>query len=400
MIPPEISIIIPCFNQGHYLSEALISVINQTFTDWEAIVVDDGSEDETRQVTTQFNDSRIRYIFQENRGLSAARNVGIRAAGSEIIALLDADDIWREDYLQTVKATFDNYPEAIAVYCGFTYIDSDGNQIGVPQHREVPPDEFSSVILQKNWLVPSSVVFQKQMVEKVDYFDEDLQAVEDWDMWVKMSRHGPFVGIPLIMVKYRLHDSNMSKDPYLMVSSHLQIIRNNYGAPDGNPAEWSALKRMSYRCFFNQSAERYLVHGDLNQGAKYFLDMLAISPENGFKMGVWRSLIRLHLPPQIRHALGVIDWDRSEKEISDLFDRMQEIGGEPSIIDQFIEMRASAYLALAREAAEALEPSRAFNYLWHSVKLNPPIIMKRAFWGTSARAVYSPGIKRYISSSD
>lgn len=97
---PEVSVIIPCYNHGHYLPHAVNSVLAQTFTDWEAIIVDDGSTDNTREVAAQFTDERVRYVHQENRGLSGARNTGIRAAQGAYLAFLDADDEWEPRFLR------------------------------------------------------------------------------------------------------------------------------------------------------------------------------------------------------------------------------------------------------------------------------------------------------------
>lgn len=385
---PSISVIIPCFNTGHFLIEALLSVINQTFTNWEVIIVDDGSTDDTREVSAKFEDKRIQYIYQNNQGLSAARNTGIRASASENIALLDADDIWHVNYLKKMIDALKDHSDAIAFYCGFIYIDPDGKQIGMPQLRVVPTNQFPKVILKQNWLVPSSVVFRKQVIDEVGFFDESLHAVEDWDMWIKMSTRGLFIGIPQHLVKYRLHNTNMSKDPFLMVSSHLQLIENRVGSPDGDPSEWTELKKMFYRCFYNQSAERYLEYGDLNIGTKYFLDMLDIAPENGSKMGVWRSLIRLHLPVEIRHAPGVVEWEKAEQGVYNLLETLEEMKQNNISNSEMKIMKACAEIALAREAVEVHETKRAFDYLWRSINSNQSIVIKRPFLGTFARGIF------------
>lgn len=373
---------------GHFLNEALLSVVNQTFTDWEVIVVDDGSNDDTRDVVAVFEDSRIHYIYQENQGLSAARNTGIRAATSEKIALLDADDIWKVDYLEKMINVLIDNSEAIAIYCGFIYIDPDGKQIGMPQLRVVPSHQFPMMILKQNWLVPSSVIFCKEVINEVGFFDESLQAVEDWDMWIRMSTRGLFVCLPQHLVKYRLHNSNMSKDPYLMVSSHLTLIEKRVGPPEGNPSDWSDLKKMFYRCYYGQSAERYLEYGNFDQGTKYFLDMLELAPENGVKMGIWRSLIRLHLPVEIRHATGVVVWDKAEDDVYSLIEKLGENKQDDIAQSEIKKMKACAEIALARESIEADETKQAFDYLWRSVNTDQSTIIKRAFWGTLARGIF------------
>ncbi|MEM4724269.1 MAG: glycosyltransferase family A protein, partial [Candidatus Hadarchaeum sp.] len=111
----SVSVIIPCYNHGHYLPCAVNSVMAQTFADWEAIIVDDGSTDNTREVAAQFTDSRVRYIYQDNRGLAAARNTGIRAAQGEYLAFLDADDEWEPTFLEACVAALSQQPALAAV---------------------------------------------------------------------------------------------------------------------------------------------------------------------------------------------------------------------------------------------------------------------------------------------
>lgn len=121
--------------------------------------------------------------------------------------------------------------------------------------------------------------------------------------------------------------------------------------------------------------------------------MLEVVQEIGFRMGVRRSQIRLHLPLEIRHAHGVNDWDRAEKDIYDLLEKVREIGVQRLTMNQIIEMEACANLALARESVEADEPVRAFNYLRPSTDSSLYILMKRAFWGPGMRAIIKTGIR-------
>jgi len=126
--PPRVSVIISCYNQAHYLPSAVYSVLAQTFADWEAIIVDDGSTDDTGNVAAQFTDARIHYIHQENRGLSAARNSGIRAARGEYLAFLDADDEWEPHFLEVCLTTLANQKTATAVVTRARFIDETGVQ--------------------------------------------------------------------------------------------------------------------------------------------------------------------------------------------------------------------------------------------------------------------------------
>ena len=251
---PQVSVLIPSYNHAHYLADALQSVISQSFFDWEAIVIDDGSTDDTQKVAAQFDDPRIRYIYQENQGLSAARNTGLREANSETIALLDADDIWKENYLETMLAPLENQPEAVAAYCGYQYIDENGKDVGIPSIKVVPPHEFREYFAANgNWLVPSGVVFRKVVAQEEGCFDESLRAVEDAYLWSKMSYQGPFVGVPLPLVGYRRHASNMSSDPQRMVSSNYKILERYHGPPQGDVSTWTDRKKFVYTRYFRSA---------------------------------------------------------------------------------------------------------------------------------------------------
>ena len=124
----RISVIIPVYNQARYLENAIKSVLIQVFTDYELIVVDDGSTDNCREVVAQFG-NRVGYIWQENQGLAAARNTGIEAACGDMIALLDSDDLWLPGFLEKMMQTVSLQPEAVVYCCRARCIDSDGREL-------------------------------------------------------------------------------------------------------------------------------------------------------------------------------------------------------------------------------------------------------------------------------
>jgi len=386
---PEVSVLIPSYNHAHYLVFALESVISQSFLNWEAIVIDDGSTDDTQRVTAQFDDPRIKYIYQENQGLSAARNTGIRAANSETIALLDADDIWQVDYLEKMMAALVSQPEAVAVYCGFQYIDEDGKDVGIPSLKVVPPDEFQEYFAANgNWLVPSGVMFRKDIAEQEGCFDESLRAVEDAYLWSKMSYNGHFVGIPLPLVGYRRHDSNMSSDPQRMVSSNYKILERYHGPPQGDKSTWTDRKKYIYTRYFRSAAIRYLAFGDLQMSAYLFLRMQEITPQAGTEIGIWRSLARVHLPIEIRNAPNVIEWQSAERDVLGLLAELEKMKPNSNILDErYSLISGSAYLALADEAFRAGQFALAYKWMWLAFKNHKRLILTRPYWGVLGRGI-------------
>lgn len=388
---PQVSVLIPSYNLAHYLVHALRSVISQSYSDWEAIVIDDGSTDDTQKVAAQFDDPRIRFIYQENQGLSAARNTGLREANSDIIALLDADDIWMEDYLEKMLAPLDNKPDAVAVYCGFQYIDENGTDVGIPSLKVVPPDEFREYFaMNGNWLVPSGVVFRKVVAQEEGCFDESLRAVEDAYLWSKMSYRGPFVGVPQPLVGYRRHASNMSSDPQRMVSSNYKILEKYHGPPQGDSLTWTERKKYVYTKYFRSAAIRYLAFGDVQMCAYFFLRMQEVTPEAGTEIGTWRSLARVHLPIEIRNAPDTIEWESAERDVSGLLAELEKMRAGSIILDERYSMIAgSAYLALADEAFRGGEYNLGNKWMWLALKNHVGLLFKRPYWGTLTR-----GIKR------
>lgn len=196
-----ISVIIPTYNYGRFLSECIDSVLAQTIDDWECIIVDNASSDDTEQIVLQYKqqDNRIRYCkLKENRGPSSARNEGVRQSRGEYLLFLDADDLIVEQKLENALILFENNPDATVVYSDMRYF-KDGNQSllyfrmamepanDVPwmSYKEGRKKEMLPEFLQGNQMVISSPIFKKTAVAEVGYFDETLLHYEDWDFWLR-----------------------------------------------------------------------------------------------------------------------------------------------------------------------------------------------------------------------
>ena len=189
---PKIAVIIPAYNQSQYLGQAIQSVLEQTFQDWEAIVVDDGSSDETRSVALSYPDARLHYVYQENRGLSAARNTGIRNTTAPYLSFLDSDDMFLPEKLAILLDALEAKP-AVGLVAGQAIpIDEHGKQVGKIMDTPIPQD--SEQLLLGNPLHVGSVLLRRNWQEKAGLFDESLRSYEDWDMWLRLGvpglRHG------------------------------------------------------------------------------------------------------------------------------------------------------------------------------------------------------------------
>ena len=203
------SVIIPLYNKEDYISDTIESVLKQTFTNFEVIIVNDGSTDKSISKLQNYNDSRLRVVDQENRGVSAARNKGITLAKAEYIAFLDADDLWLPEHLETLKALIKDYPEC-GMYCSRykTKIsknklihNSFSNAIS-DNYRGIIPDFFEASLINR---IPtaSSVAISKKILSKIGCFDTKLINGEDWDLWIRIALYYPIAITNKVTAIYR-----------------------------------------------------------------------------------------------------------------------------------------------------------------------------------------------------
>lgn len=202
------SIIIPCYNQGKYLRDALDSVLEQLFLDWECIIVNDGSDDDTSIISREYcnKDKRIQYFEKENGGLSSARNYGILHSKGEFILPLDADDKIHHHYLLLASQIYFNNPKTTLVYC-------DADLFGESTSNWILPEYDYRDLLLKNSIF-CSAIFKKTDWIKVGGYDETLKkGWEDWEFWISILDKDSIVyKIPEICFFYRIKNHSMVKD--------------------------------------------------------------------------------------------------------------------------------------------------------------------------------------------
>lgn len=206
----KVSIVVPCYNQAQYLEECLESVINQTYKNWECIIVNDGSPDNTEEVALSIcaKDSRITYLKKENGGLSSARNSGIKIAKGEFILPLDADDIIGGTYLEKAVDVFSGPGDLCVVYC-------EAKKFGiVNEHWDLPDYSFRGLLL--NNCIFCSAIFKKSDWERCNGYDEHLKSgLEDWAFWLKLLTEKSLVyRIPEVLFFYRIKEVSMVKELY------------------------------------------------------------------------------------------------------------------------------------------------------------------------------------------
>lgn len=209
---PTVSVVMPAYNTSKYISAAIESVLLQTFTDFELIVIDDCSKDDTYQIVKSYADKDRRIILLrnlQNSGVSATRNYGIEKALGKWIAFLDSDDMWRSDKLEKQLELLDKNSDAIICYTASAFIDSDGN----PYNYVMPAESKMTyrMLLKKNLLSCSSVVVRRDVISRVKMADDRMH--EDYSAWLIILRETPYAyGINEPLLIYRLSTSSKSSN--------------------------------------------------------------------------------------------------------------------------------------------------------------------------------------------
>jgi glycosyltransferase involved in cell wall biosynthesis/acyl carrier protein len=235
--PIKVSVVIPTYNYARFLATAVESALNQTYRNLEIVVVDDGSTDDTPAVMQPFLDNpRVRYIRQENRGASAARNVGIRESDGPLVAFLDADDIWEATKLEKQAPCFAN-PIIGVVYSAVTLIDEAGRALPTaPAGGYLAPrsGKVTGWLVFDNFVPFSSSVVRRECLKIAGVCDESLRMGMDWDLWLRISLTCEFQSIGEPLVRYRMgHSDQLSRQTERRFESADRITSHFYArSPD------------------------------------------------------------------------------------------------------------------------------------------------------------------------
>lgn len=208
--PPTVSIIIPTYNRAHLLGRAIQSVLNQTYKDFELIVVDDGSTDNTEQIVRSFSDERIRYVrHKKNKGVAAARNTGIKTARGEYMAFQDSDDEWLPEKLEKQTGIFETaLPEVGVVYTGVHRLKNN-RKAYIPSSGITQKEGYIfSSLLKGNFISTPAALVKKECFQRAGMFDERFPSAEDRELFIRISKYYQFrcIDEPLV-IAYHQPDS-------------------------------------------------------------------------------------------------------------------------------------------------------------------------------------------------
>ena len=279
---PKVSVVLPTYNSAHFLGTAIQSVLGQTFQDWELIVVDDGSTDNTRDVVAAFLDPRIRYVHQENRGAPAALNAGLRLARGAYVAFLGADDRWLAQKLALQVAQLDGLPLKVAmVYADLHLVSLEDNTVlgRFLDGREPPRGRVLSQLVRTegSFIHPCASLIRREVFDRVGLFDESLKTHEDWDLWIRIATVYEVEALDIPLAVYGRRPSQLTKD-----------VRQMY--LDGVEAKLRVLQTHTLRPSDRRALRHYLAHHHYGYGIK--------SLNLGWRKEAWKAFLRsLRLRP-------------------------------------------------------------------------------------------------------
>ena len=241
---PQVSVIIPTYNRGWILKEAIDSVLAQDYKDLELIVVDDGSTDNTFEILASYGND-IKVLFQENKGVSAARNRGITEASGQLIAFLDSDDLWLPRKLSTQIDFFNQMPDALICQTEEIWV-RNGIRVNPKKRHKKPSGMIFEPSLELCLVSPSAVMTRRSLFDRVGEFDVTLSACEDYDLWLRISCRFPvhLIDTPLI-IKRGGHDDQLSSMKGLdkfRIKAIVKIIKSNRLSDNQYSAAVKALK--------------------------------------------------------------------------------------------------------------------------------------------------------------
>lgn len=278
-VMPTISVITPAYNAEHTILETIESVQQQTFQDFEFIIINDGSTDKTLEVIETVNDGRLKVFSYSNGGVCTARNRGISHATGEYIAFLDADDLWTPDKLELQLKALQQNPEAGAAYSWtyFMYKDKDSARPGKPVHYT---GNIYPYLLTENFLCHgSNPLVRRSIVETVGEFDSNFPHCADWDYYLRLALHTSFVLVPKHQIYYRQSTTSMTSKVSSIEKQILSMLEKTF---KNAPPEYQHLKNRSMAWSYEYCVQQYLEYGktssDIQQASQKLWKAFCLYP--------------------------------------------------------------------------------------------------------------------------
>ncbi len=273
-----VTVVIPAYNRADLICETVDSVLAQTYQDFEIVIVDDGSTDDTTAVLAPYLKHNVRVIYQDNQGEGSARNSGILAAKGEYIAFVDSDDLWMPTKLERQMAIFANRPQLAWVYTDAYAFDSDSKQELYILGEKNPQYEgaIAHQLLLHNFIASPTPIVRRSVFDEVGVFNHNPIAA-DWDMWLRIAAKYPIGRIAEVLAGYRVHSNAISQnsDPLLAHKYRIDTIeRSVTNAPD----VYGIMRDQSLAAYHTHTGSALAKKGELREARRMFLQAIRLSP--------------------------------------------------------------------------------------------------------------------------
>lgn len=295
---PEISIIIPTYNSEKTIKETIASVQHQDFADFELIVIDDGSTDNTVEVVKNINEPRLKLFVYENGGVAVARNRGIANSSGEFISFLDADDLWSSDKLSAQLKTLQQSFKAKVAYSWTSFVDDQGKHL-FSGSRFCYEGNVYPQLVQTNFLTnASNILIDRDVLDLVQGFNPQLAYTADWDFYLRLAQNFEFAVVPKYQIFYRQSANSMSSKVEPLKEESLSLLDRVYHTATD---ELKTCKNKSYSILYLYCADLYRNKACIDD-QKYLIDAkqnlrtsISLYPQSLLDINTQRILIKLIL---------------------------------------------------------------------------------------------------------
>lgn len=369
-----VSVIIPSFNHATYLPAAVDSALNQTTPPHEIIIVDDGSTDGTGQVAASYG-KRVQYVYQQNGGLSAARNTGIARATGEMIVLLDADDLLEPGFISIMTGALANAPDAAAVFCGYRMVDDANNSLFQTGPGSIDTRRIRELMLDGNYLAAHCLLLRRAALEQTGPFDQSLTACEDWDMWLRLTRHNQLLAVPDLLVRYRVQSGSMSDNPRRMLDNRLAVLQKVEAAEPELPPE--RLRRARARAW-RAAAVEWLQVGDHSEAVHCLLQAARLDPSILLEQETAYELVMWDQPRGQRGDVHTLNMELNEARLFRLLDTLlDELPYAAADGAYRSKVRATAHRTVGAVYYARREMAAARHHVAGAARLEPGSLVSR-----------------------
>jgi len=334
---PRVSVIIPTYNRAKYISEAIGSIMSQTYNDYEIIVVDDGSTDNTKEVLKKYKE-KIKYVCQKNQGSAAARNRGVKESRGEFIAFVDSDDLLMPRCFELQVQALEKNPQAAFAYGKSGLVDEGGRCIKkIFSTKKRRSGNIFEDLLFGSCIRTDTAMFRKACFNDIGGYDKSLLRAQDWDMYLRMCKKYEVVFIDEVVAQYRYHGSNSVRDTEMLLNFVLKIMNKHKGCFKDHP-------HRSH--IYSEYGWEFIQKGRKERGKELILESLKLDPEQLFNPQVYQKWIFGYVPFEKRNNEAIFSTLVSSKSL--ILELMDEFYSLPDLRPKMLCGKKRAYAVMEK----------------------------------------------------